>query len=162
MRSEISQEIEQLTQIIQFIHELKVETDQENLENKLEHLKLEMNLKLEKDKQVRELQAIHNQLLRQREDDRIKKEKLLQQIAKMKNQAYEYSIYDNLTTEDLTEEKEIEKSAYGFSMPPIYIRLDSSVVNCLIETKLSQTQYFNDDTDDFYSCSESEISNIED
>jgi len=135
-KSALTDDIQHLNHIIQFIHDLQVEKSGENLDAKLEQLKFEMEETVAEDRRraIGELKATNIQLIKQRDEDRILKEKLLHQIAKLKNYSYEsrYNTHDSnqsVIIEENIVEKEDERSVYGFSMPPVYIKLDNSVVN---------------------------------
>jgi hypothetical protein len=178
LKSALVDDIQQLNHIIQFIHDLEVEKSGENLDAKLEQLKFEMEETIAEGRRraIGELKATNSQLIKQREDDRIQKDKLLEQMAKLKNYSYESkynnfsNTYQSINIED-TMEKDCERSAYGFTMPPVYIKLDNSVVSS--PYKRNRTKHwgffgYGDDEDEdqdgddasegFYSCDSSTAS----
>jgi hypothetical protein len=137
-KSALIDDIQHLNHIIQFIHDLQVEKNGENLDAKLEQLKFELEETIAEDRRraIGELKMTNSQLIKQREDDRIQKDKLLHQMVTLKNYSYESKYnntnnnnYQNVAIEDPISEKEDERSAYGFTMPPVYIKLDNSVVS---------------------------------
>lgn len=137
-KAELVDDIQHLNHIIQFIHDLQLHHNGEKLDAKLEQLKYEMEETIAEDRRraLGDLKMANSQLIKQREDDRIQKDKLLHQIAKLKSYAYESKYNNDHITYDsaphsinIDLDKEDERSAYGFSMPPVYIKLDHSVVN---------------------------------
>lgn len=162
LRSELTQEIEQLAQILQFVKEAKDQTEHDStMDAKFYDLKKEMKRSVEDDRVLRELQATNTILIRQREEDSEQKLKLLRQVARLSGQpSFEPRIENNpFLQSDEAFEKDVE-IGYRISTPPVR-DFDHSVFNssnsatCSAEASRDEKEGEDESsTDDFFSFSD--------
>jgi len=163
---EYSSQINQLTREITILKEASVHgTETELLQKNLREL-----VKYE-DTQLKTLKDINTQLTKERELDMKKKAHLIRQLDNLKEKARTKDQnllfnFDIACDSDKNDDNSAEEgdsffpangSLYGFTVPPIYMKLSNSVVN---SPSINFISSYDSDSDSYGSCSSEENENI--